>query len=337
MNPCILINNKNLARQRISSFVEDQYNWPLDVKSAERKKAKNIFLKYRSDVFFINVMGGCDINLARELAITLNCHGVFATASIEQAFQAFDLEAADYLFKPLENNRLTNVLHRVEGQKKRALKQCKNVLAVKSANTVEFVNVEDIVRIQGSEEYVKLHCSARKLLHSETLCKLEMYLNPKKFICVHPSAMVNIEKIDLVSSELGRFLLLHLNNSDEVKVDQHLNALLRPSFTSRPSVENSIKYASAQMPNVGLVGVKAKCQRGYLQMEVADNGPTQNQIPLVAKSKTEGKTASSHTGVRVQNIVNKLNVLCPNDHNFKVIRGLSDGYRVQISILMEHL
>jgi LytS/YehU family sensor histidine kinase len=47
------------------------------------------------------------------------------------------------------------------------------------------------------------------------------------------------------------------------------------------------------------------------------------------------QTASSHTGVGVQNIVDRLNVLYPNKHSFNIIRGLTAGYRVQISIPVE--
>jgi two-component system LytT family response regulator len=91
---------------------------------------------------------------------------------------------------------------------------------------VESVNVKDIIWIKGSANYVELHCANRMLLHRETLSKLEVQLNPEKFIRVHRSAMVNVEKIDSLSSELGRFSLLHLNNGAEVKIGQGHKASL---------------------------------------------------------------------------------------------------------------
>jgi two-component system LytT family sensor kinase len=78
--------------------------------------------------------------------------------------------------------------------------------------------------------------------------------------------------------------------------------------------------------------VTAKCQNGCLQMDVADNGLVQDDAYLDAKTKTKGQKASSHTDVGVQNIVEWLNVLYPNNHRFKIIRGLTVGYRVQFSI-----
>jgi DNA-binding LytR/AlgR family response regulator len=222
MQHCIVIDDEYLARERISSFVEKQENWQVDGESGEYEEAENLLLKYRPDVCFmdINIIGGSGIELAGQLAKIIDCHWVFTTASSEYALQVLDLEATDYLPKPFEDSRLANVLQKVEMLKKQSVKRCKTLLAVKSVGAIEFVNVQDIIWIKGSANYVELHCAKRMLLHRETLSKLEMQLNPEKFIRVHRSAMVNVEKINSLSSELGRFSLLHLNNGDEVKIGQ---------------------------------------------------------------------------------------------------------------------
>lgn len=119
------------------------------------------------------------------------------------------------------------------------------------------------------------------------------------------------------------------------QIDPQAEPLLVPSLLLQPLVENSIKYAIAQMSSGGLIEVTAKVQQDYLHMEVADNGPVQNTAYLEATSDVKGQTASSHTGVGVQNIVDRLNVLYPGTHSFKITRGKTAGYRVQISIPME--
>lgn len=121
------------------------------------------------------------------------------------------------------------------------------------------------------------------------------------------------------------------------KIEPQTDTLLAPSLLSKPLVENSIKYAITRMPNGGLIEVSAKCQRGYLHMEVADNGHDQNQTSLVAKPKAEAQTASSHTAVGIQNTDDRLDVLYPNRSDFNIICGSYEGYRMQIPITMEHL
>ncbi|MBL4630346.1 MAG: response regulator transcription factor [Paraglaciecola sp.] len=228
MHHCIVIDDENLARERISSFVTEQENWRVDAQTGEYKEAKSLLLKHKPDVCFmdINIIGGSGIELASQLAKSIDCHWVFTTASSEYAIQAFDLNATDYLLKPFENSRLASVLQKIIKLKKQTVKKRRSVLAVKSVGAVEFVNVEDIIWIKGSANYVELHCANRMILHRETLSKLEMQLNPEKFIRVHRSAMVNVEKINSLSSELGRFSLLHLNNGDEVKIGQGHKASL---------------------------------------------------------------------------------------------------------------
>jgi two-component system LytT family sensor kinase len=120
------------------------------------------------------------------------------------------------------------------------------------------------------------------------------------------------------------------------KIEPQTETLLVPSLLLQPLVENSIKYAIAQMSSGGLIEVIAKCKNGYVQMEVADNGPVLNNAYLDTTSQTKGQTASSHTGIGVQNIIERLNVLYPNNHSFKIIRGPTAGYRVQISIPVEY-
>jgi LytS/YehU family sensor histidine kinase len=119
------------------------------------------------------------------------------------------------------------------------------------------------------------------------------------------------------------------------KIETQTEALLVPSLLLQPLVENSIKYAIAQMSKGGLIEVTAKCQHGYLQIEVADNGPVQDSALLDTNSDTTGQTASNHMGVGVKNIIDRLNVLYPDKHSYKIIRGLTAGYRVKITIPME--
>jgi two-component system LytT family sensor kinase len=120
------------------------------------------------------------------------------------------------------------------------------------------------------------------------------------------------------------------------EIEQKTEALLVPSLLLQPLIENSIKYAIAQMTKGGVIEVSAKCQDGYLHMEVADNGPVQDIAYLAEKSGAKEQTASSHTGVGVQNIVDRLNVLYPNNYNFKITRGQTAGYSVKISIPEEY-
>lgn len=228
MYRCIVIDDERLARERISCFVNERFNWQIVAQSAEYREAQELITNLKPDLCFmdINIIGGSGVELVTALRDIVPCQWVFTTAYSEFALQAFNLGALDYLLKPFENERLNNTLQKAEKLKQMQPKKVKRLLAVKSVGAVEFVNADDIIWIKGSANYVELHCKGRMLLHRETLANLEQQLNPEKFVRVHRSAMVNIENINSLSSELGRFSLLHLSNGDEVKIGQGHRASL---------------------------------------------------------------------------------------------------------------
>jgi two-component system LytT family sensor kinase len=121
------------------------------------------------------------------------------------------------------------------------------------------------------------------------------------------------------------------------QVELNVETLLVPSLLLQPLIENSIKHAISHMFSGGVIEVTAKCQKGYLHMEVADNGPIQDHVDSDEKSVVKGQVASGEAAVGLQNIIARLNVLYPDKHSFKIIRGLTDGFNVQISIPMECL
>lgn len=221
MYRCIVIDDEKLARERITEQLKHNTNWDVIAEAAEFGEAQQAIRKYRPDACFIdiNIIGGNGIELVNSLLDETYCSWVFTTAYSEFAIKAFELDATDYLLKPFENSRFEEVLKTLE-KKKTISKpvQAKNVLAVKSVGAVQFVNVQDIIWIKGSANYVELHCRDRMLLHRETLTNLERQLDPSKFLWVHRSAMVNVDSICSLSSELGRYSLLQLSNGDEVKI-----------------------------------------------------------------------------------------------------------------------
>lgn len=218
----------------------------------------------------------------------------------------------------------------------------------------------------------KLHIEAVRLSHISQIKMLRYQINPH-FLFNTLNAVSTLvlkgskEKANGMLIRLATFLRFSLDNDPEAKVrlfdelkalmlyleiektrfddrlavnfevEPQTEDLLVPSMLLQPLVENSIKYAIAQMEKGGMIEVTAKCLNGNLHMEVADNGPVNDNEYLEGISKQKGQTASSHTGVGVQNIVDRLNVLYPNKHSFAIIRGQTAGYRVEISIPMERV
>lgn len=183
------------------------------------------------------------------------------------------------------------------------------------------LNAISTIELRGSIEKAN-----SMIVQLSTFLRFSLDNDPEKKICLYDELKALMLYLEIEKTRFEDRLAVTF------KIEPQTELLLVPSLLLQSLLENSIKYAIAQMSKGGLIQVSAKCQQGYLQMEVADNGSVQDNAYVDKKSQEKGQTASSHTGIGVQNIVDRLKVLYPDNHSFKITRDLTAGYRVQISI-----
>ncbi|HEU4880562.1 MAG TPA: LytTR family DNA-binding domain-containing protein [Gemmatimonadaceae bacterium] len=133
---------------------------------------------------------------------------VFTTAYAQHAAAAFELGALDYVLKPFGSDRLEKTLERVrsalgEPSSPPALDRLREAfgtgpmsrLFVRSGNGVIPVLVSDVIRFEASGDYVTAHTArSRHMLHL-SLNRLESRLDPKRFIRVHRTHIVNLDHV----------------------------------------------------------------------------------------------------------------------------------------------
>jgi two-component system LytT family response regulator len=138
---------------------------------------------------------------------------IFVTAYDRYALRAFEVQALDYLLKPFDRDRFTKALERakaVVGRVKNddASQQLLNLLeeakpgrkhlerlAIKCSGRVFFLRLDEVDWIEAAGNYLKLHVGKDFHLLRETVNNLEGRLDPKQFLRVHRSTIVNIDRI----------------------------------------------------------------------------------------------------------------------------------------------
>jgi len=138
---------------------------------------------------------------------------VFVTAYDRHAIRAFEANALDYLLKPFGDERFEAALARAVtrldelslcefGQRTMKMVSAAQPaggrwdrLVVKSAGTTRFVRAAEIDWIEAAGVYVNLHVGGKELLFRAALSELAERLDPRRFVRVHRSALVNIESI----------------------------------------------------------------------------------------------------------------------------------------------
>jgi two-component system LytT family response regulator len=169
---------------------------------------------------------------------------VFVTAYDQHAIRAFEANALDYLLKPFSDERFEATMTRVKSRLdersigefgQRILKMVAAApaterrldrLVVKSGGTTRFVRAIDIDWIEAAGVYVTLHVGGKELLYRAALNDLADRLDPRRFVRVHRSALVNIESIvQLEPMSHGEFEAV-LKNGSRTRVSRTYRALL---------------------------------------------------------------------------------------------------------------
>ena len=138
---------------------------------------------------------------------------VFVTAFDQHAVAAFGANALDYLLKPFSDERFEETMARVRVRTdERGMREfgervmrmispekggqpAMDRLVVKAAGVTRFLSTSEVEWIEGAGVYVTLHTAGKEILHRVTLTELEGRLDPRSFIRIHRSAIVNIEKV----------------------------------------------------------------------------------------------------------------------------------------------
>ncbi|MBV2130479.1 LytR/AlgR family response regulator transcription factor [Arsukibacterium indicum] len=91
-------------------------------------------------------------------------------------------------------------------------------LAIKSIGRIQIVPVGSIIFIKGANNYLEVHTDKGIFLHREALQALCEKLDQSKFVRVHRSALININHLKEINSELGRYSVAQLTNGEELKI-----------------------------------------------------------------------------------------------------------------------
>jgi two-component system, LytTR family, response regulator len=179
---------------------------------------------------------------------------IFVTAYEDYALRAFDARALDYLLKPFSDDRFHLALRRAKDQVlqqragdlgRRLAELAKdrpggrpagylNRIVVRSAGRVSFVPVRDIDWIEAQDYYVELHSGGKSHLVRETLKDLQQRLDPRLFVRIHRSALVNVRKVrEIVSEADGRASAI-LHDGTALPLTRHRREALELALQQAP-------------------------------------------------------------------------------------------------------
>jgi DNA-binding LytR/AlgR family response regulator len=206
---CVIVDDEPVARSILETFVAKIPNLNLVKSCKNAMEAFEIANSQNIDLFFL------DINMpdisGLSLAKTINKKSkiIFTTAYREYAVDGFDLQAVDYLLKPIAFDRFLQAVNKFFETQSVISKQVNveeksvknNYIFVRSERKMVKIIFDEILYVESLSDYLKIHTKDTVLVTRETISNLEMKLPSQQFFRIHRSYIVNLNKTDSYTNE----------------------------------------------------------------------------------------------------------------------------------------
>lgn len=204
----LVVDDEELARKVLRELLSAHGEVEVVAECKNGLEAVKAVAEHKPDLLFLDVqmpkLTGFDV---LEL-IGSETPVIFVTAYDEYAMKAFEVHAVDYLLKPVGKDRLAGALQRVKARASekfpapaelsaaaRPAGQFAGRLVVKDGTRVTLIPVAKLDYAEAQDDYVALASEGRKHLKQQTIASLEAVLNPKQFVRIHRSYIVNLERV----------------------------------------------------------------------------------------------------------------------------------------------
>lgn len=228
----LIADDEPLAAERLQMLLARQNGIDLVGTAHDGEAAVRMAEAMKPDVVLLDIaMPGLDgIEVARALSRQSPSPSViFVTAFDQFAVAAFDVEAVDYLMKPVEPIRLTRALDRARelserpeadapSAKPEAVSPWLEEFWASDLSGLVRIAARDIDRVSAERDYMRLHVGARSWLIHHSMAALEEGLNPELFVRLHRSAIVRRDFISGFSRNVSGRWIARLSDGSEQPV-----------------------------------------------------------------------------------------------------------------------
>jgi two-component system LytT family response regulator len=212
----MIVDDEELARALLREYIGSSPDIEILAECANGFEAVKAIAEKKPDLVFLDVqmpkLNGFEVLelIGQEVAV------IFVTAYDQYAMRAFDEHAVDYLLKPFSLERFQKALERARqrvGEKGTAQESATKAppsdlaraarppqeflqrIVVRDGARVHIIPVERLDYAESQDDYVSLHSQGKSYLKEQTISSLEASLDPERFVRIHRSVIVNLERV----------------------------------------------------------------------------------------------------------------------------------------------
>lgn len=200
MIKCVIIDDEQPAINVIQNYIKRIDNLELVGTATNPIAGIELVRKHKAEVVFLDIqmdeMTGIEVMNVLDSSVQV----IFCTAFSEFAVESYELNAVDYLVKPIAFNRFAKAVKRIKVNGNASSADefiTDDYVFVKAEQKGKMVriNIDEIDYVEGQNNYIAIHCGNSKTMIYGTMKDVESFLSPNRFIRVHKSFIVAASKI----------------------------------------------------------------------------------------------------------------------------------------------
>ncbi|WP_299523650.1 LytTR family DNA-binding domain-containing protein [uncultured Lutibacter sp.] len=206
---CIIVDDEPMAREILENHLQKVDAVTIIASCKNAIEAFNVLNSNSIDLIFLDINMPEISGLSFAKTINRNIKVIFTTAYREYAIDGFNLQAVDYLLKPISFERLLQSVNKYLGENSTLIleptleisQEANDFIFVRSDRKMIKINFYEINYIESFSDYLKIHLNDKIIITRETITNIEAKLPKRDFIRIHRSFIVSISKIESFTNE----------------------------------------------------------------------------------------------------------------------------------------
>jgi DNA-binding LytR/AlgR family response regulator len=205
---CIIVDDEAIAREVIATHLAKIKNITIVKSCSNAIEAFNCISNNTIDLVFLDINMPEISGIAFAKSINKDIKIIFTTAYRDYAVEGFELQAVDYLLKPIAFERLlkavttyfevynTNIEHKVQ-----TIESTNSFMFVRSERKMLKIDFNSIIYIESYSDYIKIHLPNETIITRETISAIEAKLPKQQFMRIHRSFIISLHNIESFTNE----------------------------------------------------------------------------------------------------------------------------------------
>jgi len=229
----IIVDDERLARQELKTMLAEHKDIEIIAECANANEAKEKINSLKPDVVFLDIQmpGKNGLELAQELNPLPEI--IFITAHDEYALRAFEVNALDYLLKPVQPERLAETLKKLYLKEEETVEDFRTTLTdedqvfLKDGERCWFVKLANVRLFESEGNYVRVFFETNRPLILRSLNNLEQRLSPASFFRASRKHIINLKWVENIEPWFNGGLMVKLRGGEQVEISRRQSVKLK--------------------------------------------------------------------------------------------------------------